>query len=227
MFMPPQPPNRWPNSPPVHPPNRWPDPPPVHPPHNSQGDSFHRQPHAIPPCLQLLMAASGSRPCSLLLDQPMPLHGQFPLPWLQLRGILWFCTETSLPWETCPTPKPCSNQPLTELCFLWALTTLYPSISFRYDIFVDIIYYSTFYICYGTWKNIVYIMYSVGFPRGSVVKNPPAKKETWVWSLGREDPLEKEIATCSSILAWEIPWTEEPGGLQWVWLQKSQTWLGN
>ena len=37
-------------------------------------------------------------------------------------------------------------------------------------------------------------------------------QETWVWSRGQEDPLEKEIATYSSILAWEIPWTEEPGG---------------
>ena len=40
------------------------------------------------------------------------------------------------------------------------------------------------------------------------------KQETWVWSLGQEDPLEKEKATHSSILAWEIPQTEEPGGLQ-------------
>ena len=39
-------------------------------------------------------------------------------------------------------------------------------------------------------------------------------QETWVRSLGQEDPLEKEMATCSSILAWEIPWTGEPGGLQ-------------
>ena len=42
----------------------------------------------------------------------------------------------------------------------------------------------------------------------------PAMQETWVRSLGREDPLEKEMATHSSILAWRIPWTEEPGGLQ-------------
>ena len=41
----------------------------------------------------------------------------------------------------------------------------------------------------------------------------PAMQETWVRSLGREDPLEKEMATHSSILAWRIPWTEEPGGL--------------
>ena len=47
-----------------------------------------------------------------------------------------------------------------------------------------------------------------------MVKNPPAIQETRVQSLGREDPLEKEMATHSSILAWELPWTEESGGLQ-------------
>ena len=46
------------------------------------------------------------------------------------------------------------------------------------------------------------------------VKNMPAMQETWVRSLGQEDPLEKEMATGSSILAWKIPWTVEPGGLQ-------------
>ena len=46
------------------------------------------------------------------------------------------------------------------------------------------------------------------------VKNLPVTQETWVPSLGREDPLEKGMATHSSILAWRIPWTEEPGGLQ-------------
>ena len=49
-----------------------------------------------------------------------------------------------------------------------------------------------------------------------MVKNQPAKQETQVRSLGREDPLEEEMATNSSILAWEIPRTEEPGGLQFV-----------
>ena len=47
-----------------------------------------------------------------------------------------------------------------------------------------------------------------------MVKNLPAMQETWVQSLGQEDPLEKEMATHSSILAWKSPWTEEPGGLQ-------------
>ena len=46
-----------------------------------------------------------------------------------------------------------------------------------------------------------------------LVKNPPAMRETWVQSLGQEDPLEEGMATHSSILAWRIPWTEEPGGL--------------
>ena len=46
------------------------------------------------------------------------------------------------------------------------------------------------------------------------VKNLPAMQETQFWSPSREDPLEKEMATHSSIFAWEIPWTEEPGGLQ-------------
>ena len=47
-----------------------------------------------------------------------------------------------------------------------------------------------------------------------LLKNPPAMQKTQVQSMGQEDPLEKEMATYSSILAWEIPWTEEPGGLQ-------------
>ena len=55
------------------------------------------------------------------------------------------------------------------------------------------------------------------------VKNLPAKQETWVHSPGWEDPLEKEMATHSSILAWEIPWMEESGGLQSMHLQESDT----
>ena len=66
------------------------------------------------------------------------------------------------------------------------------------------------------------------------VKNLPAREETWAWSLGWKDPLEKEMATHSSILAWEIPWTEEPGGLQsmgsqraeYNWATKQQQLLG-
>ena len=62
---------------------------------------------------------------------------------------------------------------------------------------------------------------------GSAVKNLPAVQETRVPSLGGEDPLEKEMATHSRILAWEIPWTEETCGLQSMWLQKCWTQLSN
>ena len=55
------------------------------------------------------------------------------------------------------------------------------------------------------------------------VKNLPAMQETWVQSLGWEDPLEKGMVTHSSILAWEIPWTEEPGRLQSMGSQKDTT----
>ena len=55
------------------------------------------------------------------------------------------------------------------------------------------------------------------------LKRLPAMQETWVQSLGLEDPLEEGMATHSSILAWRIPWTEEPGGLQSMGSQKSRT----
>ena len=60
-----------------------------------------------------------------------------------------------------------------------------------------------------------------------MVKNLSVMQETWVPSLGQEDPLEKGMATHFSILAWEIPWTEQPGGLQSMGSQKSQTRLSN
>ena len=68
-----------------------------------------------------------------------------------------------------------------------------------------------------------YLCCSVGFPGSSMVKNLPAMQEmqeTWVQSLGREDPLEEGMVTHSSILAWRIPWTEEAGGLQSIGSQR-------
>ena len=52
------------------------------------------------------------------------------------------------------------------------------------------------------------------------IKNPPAAQETWIRSLGGEDPLEKKMATHSSILAWKTPWMENPGGLQFIESQR-------
>ena len=60
-----------------------------------------------------------------------------------------------------------------------------------------------------------------------MVENLPAVQETQVQSLGQEDPQEEEMATHSSILAWEIPWTEEPGGLQVHEVTRSQTQLSD
>ena len=62
--------------------------------------------------------------------------------------------------------------------------------------------------------NNVNILNTAEFLSGSAVKNQPAVQETWLQSLGWEYPLEEEMATHSSILAWRILWTEEPGGLQ-------------
>ena len=67
---------------------------------------------------------------------------------------------------------------------------------------------------------MVVLRWSAAFP---MVKNPPSVKETWVQSLSREDPLEKEMATHSSILVWRIPWTEEPGRLQSMGLKELDT----
>ena len=66
-----------------------------------------------------------------------------------------------------------------------------------------------------------------GFSSGSVVKNLPVKAGDAAQSPGCEDLLEKEMAIHSGILAWKIPWTEEPGGLQPMGLQKSRTQLSN
>ena len=70
--------------------------------------------------------------------------------------------------------------------------------------------------CFIFFAAIVNGIMFWGFPCGTVVKNSPAIQETRVQSLTWEDPLEKGMATHSSILAWEIPWTEEPGRLQFM-----------
>ena len=70
----------------------------------------------------------------------------------------------------------------------------------------------------------VYILIALpvkeGFPSDSVVRNSSAMQEMWVRSLGWEDPLKEDMATHSSILAWRIPWTDEPGGLQSTRMQR-------
>ena len=65
------------------------------------------------------------------------------------------------------------------------------------------------YACVMLWASLV----------AQMIKSPPSVQETQVQPLGREDPLEEEMATCSHILDWRIPWTEEPGGIQYVCLR--------
>ena len=75
---------------------------------------------------------------------------------------------------------------------------------------------------------ILSIILTVGFLVPQTVKNLPAMQEIWVWPLGQENPLEKETATHSSVPAWKIPWTEEPGGLQSMGLQRTEhNWATN
>ena len=76
-----------------------------------------------------------------------------------------------------------------------------------------------FKLC-GILKNYRKICINLGFPCGSTVKTPPAMQEICIQPLGREDPLEQGTATHSSVLAWRIPWTGEPGGPQAIGPQR-------
>ena len=81
----------------------------------------------------------------------------------------------------------------------------------------------------GLKEQCSYTLLTVWLPWRLSSKEPPGMQETqetWVWSLGREDPLKKEMSSCSNILAWRIPWTEEPGRLQSC-VTRSWTWLNN
>ena len=76
------------------------------------------------------------------------------------------------------------------------------------------------FLAQGSNPCLLHCKWNSSFPGGWVIKNPPAVQEFWVWSLGPEDSLEKEMVTYSSILAWRIPWTEEPGRLQFMGSQR-------
>ena len=73
--------------------------------------------------------------------------------------------------------------------------------------------HSSFDVHLGCFDLLTLVICAAGFPDGSDGKDLPAMQETWIQSLGREDTLKKGIATHTSILAWRIPWTDEPGRL--------------
>ena len=82
--------------------------------------------------------------------------------------------------------------------------------------------------CKGTQNFVLSYRHFGVYQVTQMVKNLLAMQETWVWSLGQEGPLEKEMATHSSILAWRIPWTEKSGRLQSMGLQRvRQDWATN
>ena len=83
-------------------------------------------------------------------------------------------------------------------------------------IFIEIMPFRIFFLL----QYIQCAKYSGGFPSGSAVKNLSSVQETQVRSLSQEDPLEEDMGTLSSVLAWRTPWTEEPRGLQSVGSQR-------
>ena len=122
-----------------------------------------------------------------------------------------------------------SGHPLLKLIFNWSIVDLQYHVSFRctaqsfsyiyihtlcqYLFPCSLTYYKVLSIILHVtvgpcWLSVLYIVVA------QLVKNLPVMQETRVWSLGREDPLEKEMATHSSTLAWRIPWTEEPDRIQ-------------
>ena len=113
------------------------------------------------------------------------------------------------------------------LLFFSALFLPYFELIVLFDVlFSPLFSLSSNFLCHfsGCFRNYAPLMYP-SLPLadsliGQLVKNLPAMQETQIWFLGGKDPLEKEIATYSSILAWRIPWTEEPGRLQSVGLQR-------
>ena len=79
---------------------------------------------------------------------------------------------------------------------------------------INIIYPAVYYMWKLLREQIIRLLITRASLVAQMVKRLPVMRETWVWSLGREDLLEKEMATHSSTLAWRIPWMEEPGRLQ-------------
>ena len=139
--------------------------------------------------------------------------------WISCKSCIWEENRESSPWFMSMWMSEKTNLHMPSCAKKWALGKAWdsggiPLSTLSMDVCV--------HVCtlpYVLWK---------GFPGGSVVKNLPAMQETWVWSWGWEDPLKKGMVNHSSILAWRIPWTEEPGGWQSMELQRiGHNWATN
>ena len=143
-------------------------------------------------------------------------RAEWPLKCWQSDNSIWmrrivewekiFCDLIAQSLLLCSWGHPNSERVVNELTKEWTRQSQYP-LNSSFEIGT-------------TWSSkslmlagLILSYASRGFPGGSVVKDLPAVQEMPVRSLGQEDPLEKEMATHSSTLVWEIPWTEEPGGL--------------
>ena len=113
----------------------------------------------------------------------------------------------------------------------WETTTLFSTVAAPFYIPTNSVLGSNIstHICYSCCCYLmVVILMGEDFPIPQTVKNLPAMQETRVWSLGWEDPLEKGMAIHSSILAWRIPLTEKPSGLQFMGCQRVRhNWVTN
>ena len=128
------------------------------------------------------------------------------------RGHLEPCGNQNLPMLQFPTvSKPCS-----WICHVDVKGWLCKN---QPDLNIDILGFCDLFEKYQCYWNASLV--------AQMVKNPAAMWETWVWSLGGEDPLEGAMVTHSSILAWRIPWTEEPDRMYSPWGHKERTHLSN
>jgi len=143
--------------------------------------------------------------CSVMSDSVTPWTAarqvslSFAISWSLLKLTHWVGDSVQPSYPLSPPSPPALNLSQHHSLFQWvALHIRWPK--------------------YGNFSFSISPSNEYSIVRASsvaqIVNNLPAMQGTWVWSLGREDPLEKGIATHSTILAWRIPWTEEPGGLQ-------------
>ena len=145
------------------------------------------------------------------------------LLWVKLKilvitsKVLWVL-DALPPLTSCPTIFPMIHCIYCSLYSSWSASGIFPS---RW---ICICYASALYTL-----SQIYIHGSLScFVVAQMLKNLLAMQEIWVRSLGQDDPLEKEMATHSSILAWRSLWAEEPGGLQSIWSQRAgHNWVTN
>ena len=137
----------------------------------------------------------------------------------------WLLQSTFGPLTYTPESHETFHSTLCTRCVTWSVCLLQPKDK-RLFKWLD---------SYGRVSNVTgsqelanSMKHSSDFPIAQVVTNLPAMQETWLWSLGQEDTLEKGMATHFSILAWRIPWTEEPGRLHSVGSQRvGHDWATN